>query len=126
MVFRLYRNTMISETAMLRQGLASLRQVLPPSWSVEETAPPAGLDLLLRLQAPDGVVGLLAIEAKRRLAPGAVPSVRAVLERQVGGVPVVFAGWLSRLTQQALREAGIGYLDLTGNLDIRLDRPGLY
>ena len=116
---------MLSETSMLQRGLERLREVLPPGWSVD-AASSRGRDGLVRLTAPDGSMGVLTVEAKQRLAPGTVPSVRAVLEKQTGGAPVVFAGWLSRLTQGALREAGIGYLDLTGNLDLRLDRPGLY
>lgn len=115
-----------SETVLLRQCAARVRQVLPPGWRAEEAGSSREIDLRLRLVAPDGAAGILAVEAKRRLAPGAVPSVRAVLEKQGAGEPVVFAGWLSRLTREALREAGIGYVDLTGNLHIRLDRPGLY
>ncbi len=125
-MFRVYRNNMISETILLQRGAARLRAVLPPGWTAEEVAPRCGVDLRLQLTSPDGVVGVLAVEAKRRLAPGAVPTVRAALTKQSAGAPVVFAGWLSRLSQEALREAGIGYLDLTGNLDLRLDRPGLY
>lgn len=125
-MFRIYRNTMLSETAHLQRGVARLREVLPTGWRVEDVGSPGNVDRLLRLIAPDGAVGVLAVEAKRRLAPGAIPSVRAALAKQTSGTPVVVAGWLSRLTQHALREAGIGYLDLTGNLEIRLDRPGLY
>lgn len=117
---------MISETALLQRGVARLREVLPPGWRAEEVGSSGEVELLLRLTSPDGATGVLAVEAKRRLGPGAVPSVRAVLEKQTEGARVVFAGWLSRLTQEALREAGIGYLDLTGNLDIRMQRPGLY
>jgi hypothetical protein len=117
---------MSSETTLLLRGVARLREVLPPGWRAEEVGSSGEVDLLLRLTSPDGAVGVLGVEAKRRLAPGAVPSVRAVLEKQTRGTPVVFAGWLSRLTRESLRGAGIGYLDLTGNLDVRLDRPGLY
>lgn len=125
-MFLLYRNTMNSETTLLRRGVARLRELLPKGWAVETVGSSREVDLRLRLTAPDGATGVLVVEAKRRLAPGAVPSVRAGWQKEEEGAPVVFAGWLSRLTQEVLREAGIGYLDLTGNLDVRLDRPGLY
>jgi hypothetical protein len=105
---------MISETTIRRQGLARLREVLPDGWTAEPVAPRGEV---VRLAAPDGAVADLPVEVRRRLAPGAVASVRAGL---------VFAGWLSRLTRNELRGAGINYVDLTGNLDLRLDRPGLF
>jgi hypothetical protein len=39
---------------------------------------------------------------------------------------VVAAPFLSELTQAALRQAGVGFLDMTGNTLIRSDRPALF
>ena len=38
---------------------------------------------------------------------------------------MVYAEWLSPRTRDMLRERGVGYLDGTGNVDLRLSRPAL-
>jgi hypothetical protein len=117
---------MKTETTIVRQGLDRLRRLLPVGWVAEVVDGAAAVDGLVRVTSPDGVTGTLAVEAKRRLPPGAVVGVRAQLERIEDAQPVVFSGWLSPLTRHALVQDGVGYLDLTGNVDLRLARPGLY
>lgn len=80
---------------------------------------------MVTISAPDGTRAFLVVECKQRLAPGTVPAVAAHLASAAPAVPLVVADWLSPLTRAALTEAGVGYIDLTGNADVRLSRPGL-
>ncbi len=45
--------------------------------------------------------------------------------RDVAGL-IVAAPFLSEMPRQRLQEAGLSYLDLTGNVRIQLDRPAIY
>jgi hypothetical protein len=116
---------MISETSIVLRGLEQLRKLLPSDWSVEAEAVPGGVTIL-RFTSPDQVEGQLVVEAKRRVPPGAVAQMRGAAERRNGDGVAVLAGWLSPSSRQALLEAGIGFLDLTGNVNLRLTRPGLF
>jgi hypothetical protein len=111
---------------------------LPRRWRVRPARLPdrggadGGIDLLLEVRAPDGTTSLFAVELKRQLDPVDVPQVVAQLERYVadlrraGIYGVVASGYLSPRTRARLTEAGVGYLDLSGNCRIAVDRPGLF
>ncbi len=43
-----------------------------------------------------------------------------------GAVPVLVAPFLSSRTRDRLEERGVGYIDLTGNVRVVLDRPALF
>lgn len=117
---------MLSETAILREGYDALRGLLPPGWSCSSVAERRGSDLQVALRSPDDVVAELVVQAKRRVPLGVIPQVRAALSRAATATPLLVAGWLSPLSRAELTAVGINYLDLTGNVDLRLDRPGLY
>lgn len=114
---------MKSETSIVRQGLLVLRRALPPGWKADVVSTRG--ETRLRIRSPDGTDGVLAVDAKRRLAPGAVGALASSVMRGVAG-RLLFAGWLSPLAQRALSEANVGYVDLTGNIDLRMARPGLF
>lgn len=116
---------MISETAMLARAEDAIAGLLPVGWSCARRRVTTKADLLLTIRAPDGVCGLVAVECKRRVAPGNVDALATDLARSAPATPMVFAEWLSPLTRAALTDAGVGYVDLTGNTDVRLSRPGL-
>lgn len=116
----------ISETSVLRIGLDTLAALLPPGWRVADTPPSPDVDARVVVTAPDGARGELVVEVKRRLRVGEIPAVRARLLTAQGGSPLVLAGWLSPLSRRELLDAGISYVDGTGNVDLRLSRPGLY
>jgi hypothetical protein len=48
------------------------------------------------------------------------------LDEVEGAVPVVVAPFLSSRTRERLEERGVGYIDLTGNVRVVLDRPALF
>lgn len=112
---------MFSETRMIEEGRNVLNRVLPPDWACEDTS-----DRCIRIQSPDGTQATFQIEAKRRVPLGMIPNIQALFKRNFGNVPLVIAHWLSPLSRAELTRVGINYLDLTGNVDLRLARPGLY
>jgi hypothetical protein len=70
---------------------------------------------------------VIVVEAKRLLEPKDLPAVLAQLrlnQDKVAGT-VVAAPYLGLRTRERLREEGVGYADLTGNLWVTLNRPGL-
>ena len=65
---------MLAENTILRRALDTLRDRLPPGWTVELLGPPSGAaegrtDGLVRLVASDGRAGELGVEVKQRLDP---------------------------------------------------------
>ncbi len=116
---------MLSETARVARAEDAIAGLLPDGWSCARCDGSPETDLTLSIRGPDGVVGVVAVAAKARVAPGTVPALAAQLARVAPASPMVIADWLSPLTRAALTAAGVGYLDLTGNADVRLSRPGL-
>lgn len=117
---------MLSETAILREGYDALQRLLPRGWSCSAIVEPPGSDLQVTIRAPDDAAADMVMEAKRRVPLGAIPQVRAALSRAGAATPLLVAGWLSPLSRAELTAVGINYVDLTGNVDLRLTRPGLY
>jgi hypothetical protein len=62
-------------------------------------------------------------DLERRVLPK-VGVLRSMLSSQ-GTAALVIAPWLSPRTREVLVKWGCGYLDLTGNVDFRLTRPGV-
>lgn len=124
------RNEAFSDNMLIREGLRALRGRLPPGWSVSEAAlesRPGAVDAAAEIVAPDRRVGALALEARARLDPkGARDLVDATREARARGALVVVARYLSEGTRTRLREADVGYVDLTGNVRVVLARPGLF
>lgn len=110
---------------MLARAEDAVTGLLPEGWSCVRRESAPDFDLRLMITSPDGVSAFLAVEVKRRLRPGGIDAVRARLARGGSDVPVVVAEWLSPSTCRALSAAGVGYVDLTGNVELRLSRPGL-
>ena len=117
---------------LLQAGLAKLRELLPEDWrltreNIGETGTPGAV---VTLQSQD-MATRLVIEAKRSFAPRDVEAVAAqvlplVRSLAPGAAVMVIAQWLSPRTQALLTESGLGYVDLTGNAQLRIARPAVY
>lgn len=135
--------TMPANTAQLERdtvGVAVtwLRDRLPPSWEVGPTQRPdlpgadqRTIDGAIDLRGPNGTFTTMAVEVKQRLGPRDVDRLLdgfgKTLRIVAGNVSLlVVAPWLSRRTQELLREAGLNYLDLTGNAFVRIENPTLF
>ena len=125
------------EVDVLRAAIEVVRRRLPPSWTADgepaSNPPDAGIDGVVRLRAPDGRQATLLIQAKRLLDTRDVPIALERLQRAAadrggkdGTVAILAARYLAPSTRERILEAGAGYVDLTGNMLVAADRPGLF
>lgn len=121
------------EIRSLTRGLQEIVQDrLPPGWSARVTniakvrTKTASPDALLKIKAPNGVTGVIGVEVKRFAGPSSIEKAVQQLARysDVGGL--VVAPYLPRSAREQLVAAGIGYVDLTGNVEIRTTEPALF
>lgn len=78
-------------------------------------------DATVDVAAPDSSAELQA-SVVSRLSPRAARE----LGQRPGAPDLVLARFLTPLTRERLREAGVGYLDLTGNTYLALSRPAIF
>ncbi len=87
-------------------------------------------DAVLSLRAPDRSEIVLIVETKRLLEVRDVAAMRGQLTmitaRRPGSIGVIVARYLSKSTRARLAEAGLSYVDATGNMLLRADTPGLF
>lgn len=124
----------LSDEGILRRGIGQLADLLGPDWELvprTDVEVPGGVDALVDVSPSDGGVrAQLAFEVESRLTPRQAEDLllpRWGLIKQInsGTSLLVVASWLSRRTRELLREHGVGYLDLTGNVDLRVPRPAI-
>lgn len=129
-------NSALLENELLGAAVAWLRERLPRSWEVEPTkradlqSPDAGVSGAIDVRSNNSVSNTILVETKRSFSPRDVDRLVSGLtkayQRMYTNVPIlVVAPWLSRGTQERLRDAEVNYLDLTGNAWISLDNPTL-
>lgn len=113
-----YSGTRLAESSRLL-----LEARLPPGWSSALDSGQAAPDeRVLELRSPDKKVARLDLRCRSQVFP------RDVVGLQAPGraSSLLVAPFLSVATQRRLREADLNYLDLTGNLRLAIDRPGLF
>ena len=108
-----------------------LRSRLPEGWEVDCKGRGGGIDHLpadaqFRVRGPDGRSARLDVYSKRVLQPRGVLMLRMYLEDRPSADSVVAAPYLSSAVRRRLQEAGLGFIDLTGNIRIVLSSPGLF
>ena len=101
--------------------IAQLRALLPPDWSVGPIGQKGDVTVL-RLADAGGAEGALPLLTTDQLEPRDVRGMWLPPDESA----LVSAGWLSERSRDLLRERGASYIDRTGNVEIRLARPGLY
>ena len=122
----------ISWAALERKMASDFAALFPTGWRVRTTRQTEpGFDELVSVRAPDGVEARFAVEVKRRVLPRDVPLVvrqmrEAVARYRSPVALVVAAPYLSELSRAAFEREGVGYLDGTGNVLVRCDRPALF
>ncbi len=116
-----------------------LREMLPRSWKVDRSveaeggvgAHESGTNGAIELRDARGVGVIVAVQAKRSFEPRQVATLSAglsgVIRSLAGYIPVlVVAPWIGPRAQVLLAQADVNYLDLTGNVLLKLDNPALY
>jgi hypothetical protein len=133
--------TASAQTAsVLDSGVEALRSLLgDENWEVtveHETEPPShmgdtGWDAVVRLTARhDSNFTQLLVDVRTRVTPKDVAGHLSSKWRLVQRVNhytrlMVFAPWISPKAQEELRRREIDYLDLTGNVSLRVTRPAI-
>jgi len=118
----------LSETVLIGEFVAALRERLPTSWKLPgRLAVLAGKPIALR--APNEALATLSIGVARRLEPKDVAGFVARLREKAtrkNVTPIVLAPYLGPRTRELLIESGAGYWDATGNFRLSLDRPAVF
>lgn len=118
---------------LLTAGIDVLRELLGDDWKIirQAVADDSGVDAMVQVTPPaDSVYTQLLVDVESKITPLRVEDVlrpKVALIRQVnsGMNLLVVAPWIAPRTQQALRTYGINYLDLSGNVSIRIPRPAV-
>ncbi len=113
-----------------------MRDRLPGSWQLDSKHPvplDRGIDGELRLRSPDGQELVVLVEAKRLVSTRDVPYLLEALERSPSPehgreqvIALIAARYLAPGTRARIEELGGAYVDATGNLLLRADRPALF
>lgn len=104
----------------LDEAVAKLRALVPDSWEISGAAA-AKRDGTIRFRSPAGATVDVRVDGKDRFEPRDVPSVPSDAEPQI-----VVSRWLSPRSRDLLRQRGISFIDSTGNVDVRVDRVGIF
>jgi hypothetical protein len=107
----------------------TLKSSLARGWSVEIDRRSHRADARLRLSAPDGRSATLIIEAKAVVDARDVPAIRDRLrldDDPVAAAGLVVARYLSPRAREALTDAGLSYVDATGNVRIAVAEPAVF
>jgi hypothetical protein len=145
-MFHIMRNTGNFETAkrkmmpyteqdLLQALLTILKKRLPATWEISLEPMPVlervQIDAALTIRAPDGVAGRILVEAK---SAGSA-SINAWLARQSysrdekhfsANQWLLVAPYVSPMMQERLKEVGISYVDMTGNLYVVCNHPAVF
>ncbi len=114
--------------SLIREGFEELRRRLPRGWTVEEAinGDRRGHDLFAKIIAPDRRSATLGVEAKAQLSPRIALGLLAQLREDQVVSPLVVTRYLSPSVRDRLREAGVSFVDLTGNIRVVVENPGLF
>ncbi|MGN9889669.1 helix-turn-helix domain-containing protein [Micromonospora sp. L31] len=125
-----------TESGLLQRARLHLADLLPPAFELSDAVldsqgPFEGSDAVWQLHEQNAGYSLILVEAKQSLTPREVSRLRKQLSGPVMRLmrnPTVLcvAPWLSPRTRALLDEAGFSYLDFTGNVRLRIDRPAVY
>jgi len=119
---------------LLGQAIEVLLGLLPPQWAVERGQGPAQDDGLSdeRFFVKDrgGTDRAILVDARPRTTPAELDKayndpIARRMRRDADSPILVVSRYLSPRSREILEEAGINYLDLTGNARIAIDSPGL-
>jgi hypothetical protein len=121
------------ELPLLDAAVALLRDHLPASWSVEKQttgADPAPGDLVITSPGSPASA-LILVETRAEVSSRDVQALRGGPwrrgQRLAGDQPTMLvARYLSPRVRELLAEEHISYVDLTGNVRITVDIPGIY
>jgi hypothetical protein len=124
-----------SEARIITDIEAILGSVLPPGWVLDvERGPRTSLaerpDLIATVTSPNGdrvvYVGEVKRDSSGRQMRNAIERLRSHTARLPGSRPLFLAPWVGERSRELLTAEGVGFVDVTGNVRLTADRPGLF
>jgi hypothetical protein len=123
---------MMSRSDLILQAQRLLANRLGEGWSVRRVDEPVrgpGIprpDAIFNVTAPDGTTASQTIAAKQRLFPRDIARWLGTLRpAPPNNGYLLVAPFLNQRARDLLSEAGVNYIDMTGNVLVRLDRPSV-
>ncbi|MFC0861833.1 helix-turn-helix domain-containing protein [Sphaerimonospora cavernae] len=119
---------------LLRRGIDELRDLLGEQWSVQVEEAPGqagdlGYDALIGIEGPDShgsaLMAAVPDPTPARLERELLPRVSLIRRFRPDAAAVVVAPWISPRAREMLSGWGCGYIDLTGNISFRMNRPAV-
>jgi hypothetical protein len=129
------RNTPYTGNALLSRAIERLRERLPVGWRItgavqEQKGADNRPDAFLEIRSPDGRRAKVAVETKQNVtgadAAALAPRLTAAADASNAVQGLVVTRYLSPMARERLGATGVSYLDLTGNIRLSLNRPGLF
>lgn len=122
-----------AEGELIETGLASIRERLPSGWSLDKVMPKSKssrADATTALRSPLGEEVQVLIEARRLVEARDVSRIAEQLGRMrddnASSIGLVVSRYLTKSTRDRFAEAGLSYVDATGNLLLRADSPAVF
>jgi hypothetical protein len=116
-----------SDNVVLRHAVEQIQRCLPSHWSTSvATKTNDAADARLTIKTPAGASAALAIGARRQLDPRLVGEVAGALKTASADAFLIVAPFLGARTRERLADAGLGFVDLVGNIRLVLDRPTVF
>ncbi len=119
-----------TDNILVDQATRALAMRLPARWAVRSvgmTGRDTGVDAVVGVTAPDDTTASVTVICKKSLNPQAVTLLVERLGPSANPSDVlVVSPYLSASTRERLRDRGLNYLDLTGNVRIAITTPGLF
>ncbi|WP_212825066.1 hypothetical protein [Polymorphospora rubra] len=127
----------LTESELLGQAWQQLVALLPTYVELVDVtprkpSPDTSIDRLWEVRSTDGGRSLVLVTARTSLEPREAERIKAQRKglgwptNQKPGSLLVVAPWLSARSRDLLEQEGCSYLDLTGNINFRVERPGVY
>jgi hypothetical protein len=120
------------DRTLFEQGMQHLRDLLGEAWNLAAVpGPGATANQVVQINlAAGGATGKILVEATREPSPllirqSVAPRLSLMRELVGEASALVVAPWLSPRTRNVLDDLGYSYLDLTGNVQVRLPRLGI-
>jgi hypothetical protein len=125
-VLRILGNMAVLDNASENALLSSLKQRLPPRWILRRNKSANGP--VIWLQAPGGAKVGVEVRWMRQLEPRAAAELAGAIRKSdpSNRATLVASPFLSPRARAALEAAGVSYADLSGNVRIECDDPGLF
>lgn len=125
-----------TEAEVLEQGRALLTELLPAEWILHSVPRDSMVtasgqpDGVFEVVSPDGVPAQMVVEIKRSVQGRDVDMIHEQLQHWIRSMPgsegLVAARYLSPPVRERLADAGVSYVDATGNVRVTLTKPGLF